>query len=775
MTDVEEYDPGLDQWTAAANMLNPRASLTAVAAGNGKIYAIGGDQVCAPPVNFVEEFTPATLAYSFHLLGTTISGNATYPEYSQIINSVVNGSLQVGAASSIDQAQVTGGLTNPGSGAVRNSNAAGISLVSGQVQTNTVGSGGISLGDGSVVNNTVTGGGISLGSGQALSNTLSGGGMSLGAGSYARFNNIQDCSGWGISAAGSVTLVKNRVVGCTQGVSLSGGILQGNLIANNAGSGLEINGDAVVISNTFTGNAGSAIRLLGGTSFTLRNNNLEGNKGSYDLENRILKTSLAAVNASQNWWGTTSSSDLNGRIFDFNDEYTLSQVVYTPLLNAPSASTPAYVRNAFVDPNPVGIEKGTFFVQFNREMNKESTPFIGYGAARGLPGSGAYSWWSGEGNANDFYGSNNGSLEGQIGFVPAVSGQGFSFSHINDGVFIPYNPNMDIQPSGFTCEFWMKVDPNQPEQYWTVIDKSHGAIDVAGWSFQGIQENGTLNISWGFGTGTDWLGVRSIANLIDQKFHHVAGTWDGQMIRLYVDGVLQGEDPATIVANNTRPMYFGHHYMLGRQFLGVLDEVTFYNRALTFDEIQLHSQGLTVTSLDSKNFSWPTSQSFSVSHDFTSLDTPNTYPIIVDQAVGTDGIPIAPNTSFTFTLDYAGAIGDTTPPAAPTVSACAGSDTTTLSASWSATDADSQITGFQYAIGLTPGGTEIVDWTFIDAASFSRTDLSLLEGQVYYVSVRARNAGGLWSSAATTPGVSAASGACRSTQIQLYLPLTRRK
>lgn len=39
---VEEYDPSSDTWTAKASMPTPRAYLTAVAAPDGKIYAIGG-------------------------------------------------------------------------------------------------------------------------------------------------------------------------------------------------------------------------------------------------------------------------------------------------------------------------------------------------------------------------------------------------------------------------------------------------------------------------------------------------------------------------------------------------------------------------------------------------------------------------------------------------------------------------------------------------------------------------------------------------------------
>ena len=56
------------------------------------------------------------------------------------------------------------------------------------------------------------------------------------------------------------------------------GTVQGNLIANHAGVGLEINGNVSVTDNTFTGNAGNTIVIVSGTP-TIQGNNLEGNTG----------------------------------------------------------------------------------------------------------------------------------------------------------------------------------------------------------------------------------------------------------------------------------------------------------------------------------------------------------------------------------------------------------------------------------------------------------------------------------------------------------------
>lgn len=82
---------------------------------------------------------------------------------------------------------------------------------------------------------------------------------------------------------------------------------------------------------------------------------------------------------------------------------------------------------------------------------------------------------------------------------------------------------------------------------------------------------------------------------------------------------------------------------------------------------------------------------------------------------------------------------------------------TTLWARWSASDPDSSITLCRYAIGTTPGGTEVVNWTSTGDTEVTRSGLNLLAGQAYCVSVKARNEGGLWSDAGVSDVVVAGS------------------
>lgn len=56
---VEAYDPATNVWATVASMSIPRYALAAVAASNGKIYALGGIVVCNG-TNIVEEYDPST-------------------------------------------------------------------------------------------------------------------------------------------------------------------------------------------------------------------------------------------------------------------------------------------------------------------------------------------------------------------------------------------------------------------------------------------------------------------------------------------------------------------------------------------------------------------------------------------------------------------------------------------------------------------------------------------------------------------------------------------
>lgn len=70
----------------------------------------------------------------------------------------------------------------------------------------------------------------------------------------------------------------------------------------------------------------------------------------------------------------------------------------------------------------------------------------------------------------------------------------------------------------------------------------------------------------------------------DGSWHHVAGTYDGTTMRLYVDGSIQGTKNSIVglIKTTEAPLYFGNHWRADpHAFIGHIDEVQIFDQALT--------------------------------------------------------------------------------------------------------------------------------------------------------------------------------------------------
>ena len=91
--------------------------------------------------------------------------------------------------------------------------------------------------------------------------------------------------------------------------------------------------------------------------------------------------------------------------------------------------------------------------------------------------------------------------------------------------------------------------------------------------------------------GNSYLtGITSAQGLNDGEWHHVVGTGDGSRLDIYVDGVLRASDTTTAgsaCTGGTDPFRIGFATFGNREdYLGQLDDVRIYNRALSADEIK---------------------------------------------------------------------------------------------------------------------------------------------------------------------------------------------
>jgi hypothetical protein len=169
------------------------------------------------------------------------------------------------------------------------------------------------------------------------------------------------------------------------------------------------------------------------------------------------------------------------------------------------------------------------------------------------------------------------------------------------------------------------------------------------------------------------------------------------------------------------------------------------------------------------NGRWLDDHTWQATYDFTSIIPHGTYTVTVANAAGQDHVQMDPDSRYSLTVDYASTITDKTPPSTPSVSAhSAAGNPGYVTAQWSATDPNSPIIHYRYAIGSAPGALDVVNWTTLDATTVTRTGLGLTSGKHYWVSVQAQNQGGLWSPAGASQFTAGAKNPL------FWLPVVRR-
>jgi Concanavalin A-like lectin/glucanases superfamily len=89
-----------------------------------------------------------------------------------------------------------------------------------------------------------------------------------------------------------------------------------------------------------------------------------------------------------------------------------------------------------------------------------------------------------------------------------------------------------------------------------------------------------------FVNGDTW--ARGSSSLPLNTWSHLAMTYDGSAIRLYVNAVLVASLGGVVgsMPNSTLPLDIGGNNVWGEWFAGRIDEVRIYNRALSQSELQ---------------------------------------------------------------------------------------------------------------------------------------------------------------------------------------------
>lgn len=161
-----------------------------------------------------------------------------------------------------------------------------------------------------------------------------------------------------------------------------------------------------------------------------------------------------------------------------------------------------------------------------------------------------------------------------------------SFDGVNDYVNCGNNSSLNITGTAITMEAWI-YPTSWKAQVWQGNIISKEGTSGTGYMLR-AGAGGKLNIN--IGSGGPWNELTSSTNVLTlNTWQHIAGTFDGAYLRLYVNGVLTDSIAKTvsIVGTSTVNLYLGESPAYsGRYFPGKIDEVRIWNVVRTQAEIQ---------------------------------------------------------------------------------------------------------------------------------------------------------------------------------------------
>jgi hypothetical protein len=224
------------------------------------------------------------------------------------------------------------------------------------------------------------------------------------------------------------------------------------------------------------------------------------------------------------------------------------------------------------------------FTQREEEVRKR----VSQKAAKpGADEAGLVAWWAFDESqddsvALDYSGHRRGGALHGAKRAPGIDGSALACD--GGSVEVPNNPAFSIR-DGLTLECWVKTEVAGQGNNW-IVNRVFGGATSTGYRLGLLDGKPCFEVPL-----TDWSHhLKADIDLPTGQWVHLAGTFDGKVERIYVNGVERGSmDRVGPVNANNFNLCLGN-YAVGHQsyFRGLLDEVKLYDRALSAEEIARH-------------------------------------------------------------------------------------------------------------------------------------------------------------------------------------------
>ncbi len=208
----------------------------------------------------------------------------------------------------------------------------------------------------------------------------------------------------------------------------------------------------------------------------------------------------------------------------------------------------------------------------------------------GAPEAGLIAWWAfDEGNdspvALDYSGNGLGGKLRDAERAPGIDGGAL----VCNGGCVEVGNDPRLSAPALTIECWVKTDTPDQRNAWFLNRVFGGGTDT-GYRMGLLEGRPCFEAPL-----TAFSHHLSAADVLPTgRWVHLTGTFDGQVMRIYVDGEERGamERPGPAKPNQFY-LCLGNYAIKHRaHFAGLLDEVKLYNRALSADEVRAHYRKL---------------------------------------------------------------------------------------------------------------------------------------------------------------------------------------
>ncbi|MDE0423951.1 MAG: LamG domain-containing protein [Candidatus Poribacteria bacterium] len=178
----------------------------------------------------------------------------------------------------------------------------------------------------------------------------------------------------------------------------------------------------------------------------------------------------------------------------------------------------------------------------------------------------------------------DGEFEGSPKWVKGKFGTGLEFPGDSSG-YVVVNSTKQLELEELSIEAWVKVEESTGK-WQGMVCKQQAGCGNRNYGIWVHVDQSVLHAQIG-ANGACAFSIDGTTDITDDKWHHLAFTFDGKMGRVYVDGELENEAPNDATFQSADPITIGVPNLNNANGLkGIIEEIRISNTARTEEEIQ---------------------------------------------------------------------------------------------------------------------------------------------------------------------------------------------